>query len=228
MSTFHGIAAFAKGGVAGVQASQRDWSPFLGHFTSWRALAPLREAFEQATTPARVAEMLAESDAKSFEVVQLISQSSQLAPSRSKSTAAPRRLCFSECTLPGLLGHCERFGRFGFIFRKHALFELGARPCTYISAAEYEDLKRAGADHSHEHPAGLRLALANKLVPSGGRRRIQDFTHEREWRLFAALDLETCPPEMIVAPSAFTRRVRECFPGVDHVLPLDLLYEWGL
>ena len=34
-------------------------------------------------------------------------------------------ICFSECNLPGLINHCERYGRFGFVFRKNVVFGLG-------------------------------------------------------------------------------------------------------
>ncbi|MCC7013914.1 MAG: hypothetical protein IT454_15255 [Planctomycetes bacterium] len=227
MATFHGFAAFSKGGLVGVQANQRDWSPFLGHFTSWRAMAPLHSVFDESCTPALVAQLLEQADADSFEVLERIAKSQCLKPSRPRKGTAPARLCFSECTLPGVLGHCERYGRFGLVFRKHTLFSLGARPCTYVSADEYAELVQAGADKPLAHAAGRRLALANRYVPPR-QGRVQDYTHEREWRVFEELDLAACPPELIVAPAIYTRRVRTLFPATEHVLPLDLLHEWGL
>lgn len=41
-------------------------------------------------------------------------------------------ICFSACNLPGLINHCERYGRFGFVFRKNVVFDLGGRPAIYV------------------------------------------------------------------------------------------------
>lgn len=46
-------------------------------------------------------------------------------------------ICFSECNLPGLVNHCERYGRLGFVFKKDTIFALGGRPTVYVDKDIY-------------------------------------------------------------------------------------------
>lgn len=229
MGVIHDLAAHAGSGLRGIQATQRDWSPFVGHFTSYRAMETLRHAATPGTSPEEVARLLSVADCKSAEVVASIAKSHILRPSSpSPPDGIPACVCLSECCLPGLLGHCEQFGRFGFMFRKSALFALGARPCAYVDREGYGEIAKLGRPPATTNAAiGKLFGLANVYAPPG-HGRIQDFTHQREWRLFADLDLTASSPEMIVAPRSYIQRVRCWFPQVDIVIPIDTLHEWGL
>ncbi|MCA8953509.1 MAG: hypothetical protein KDE27_28615 [Planctomycetes bacterium] len=231
MATIHGLAAFAQSGLAGLQATQRDWSPFVGHFTSWAAMTPLRAAIRNDVGAAEIATALQSADAASAEIARLIAASGRLlSRSPSAKDGILQCVCFSECSLPGLLGHCERYGRFGWIFRKDAIYRAGGRPCVYLSDEMYTLLAQQGrAGDGSGDPAGpwQRLfGLANVYRPPGAG-QVQDFTHEREWRLFGDLDLDTVAPELLIAPAAFEREMRALNPEVP-VLPIDVLHEWGL
>jgi len=228
MATIHDLVAYGKSGLRGMQTSQRDWSPFVAHFTTYSAMAGLRTAIRAGRTPAEIEKLLDEADAVSAETSAKIAASKKLlASSPSKKDDVPRCVCFSECSLPGLLGHCERYGRFGWVFRKTDIYGLGGRPCFYVSSDEYAEVAKRGRGESVDTPAGRLFGLANVYTPPK-QGRVQDYTHEREWRLFGDLDLGTAPPELILAPSRFIADLRRTFGDAPHYIPLDLLHEWGL
>ena len=227
MTTIHNIAAYAHGGLSGAQASQRDWSPFLAHFTSWKSMEVVRLAVAAGEKPAGLAALLASADADSFEVVKKIASSGKLLarqPSDKKGNShdIPACVCLSECNLPGLLSHCERYGRFGFVIAKADAFAAGTRPCMYVDTDIYELLDKTYS--ASTNPVERRLfGLANVFSPPGSG-RIQDYTHEREWRHFGDLDLTSLAA--ILCPSAYIPQVRTLYPD-KTLIPLDMLHQWG-
>lgn len=225
MTVIHGLAAFSKGGLAGVQASQRDWSPFLVHLTWSEAMEPFRRTITDGTAAEAVAAGLADADARSYEVFSVIAESGRLRACESdRRKDAPACVCLSECSLPGVIGLSERYGRFGFVFRKSAAYRRGARPCAYLDWPAYKIVSelRTAPPSSEERRL---FGLCNVLTPRG-EGRIQDFTHEREWRVFADLSFEICPPEMLLSPNAYLPQVRELFPSTT-IIPIDTLFDWG-
>jgi hypothetical protein len=231
MSVIHALANYASGGLSGVQASQRDWSPYLVHFTSAKAMKPLRSAIKKRWTPKEIREAVAEADTESFEIVKSISSSSELrVSSPSEKYAIPKCVCLSECTLPGLISHA---GRFGFVFEKLAIAKAGGAPCLYLLRDDYTKVSKAfkGSDKGAENERVW--GLANLLEPAGlnqrkgkKRRKVQDFTHEREWRVFRAIDLKKLPPVALLAPSAQVSRVSDLGLKLP-VIPIDVLHAWG-
>src|SRR4051794_25950685 len=106
MSLLHGLAAHGRGHLSGIQAAQRDWSPFLAHFTSWSAMRDLRCAVKDHRSPQEVGALLEAADDQSWETVQKIFASGCLrAASPGEKNGLPPCICLSECTLPGLLSH---------------------------------------------------------------------------------------------------------------------------
>ena len=78
------------------------------------------------------AEKIEVADKKSFEIVKKIHRSMSLQPAApSEKDGIDKCICFAECNLPGSINHCERYGRFGFVFRKNVVFGLGGRPAIY-------------------------------------------------------------------------------------------------
>lgn len=234
MSVIHALANYASGGLSGVQASQRDWSPYLVHFTSAKAMKPLRSAIKKGWTPKEIREAVEEADRASFEIVKSISSSSELrVSSPSEKDAIPKCVCLSECTLPGLISHAERYGRFGFVFEKLAIAKAGGAPCLYLLRDDYTKISKAckGSDKGAENERVW--GLANLLEPAGlnqskgkKRRKVQDFTHEREWCVFQAIDLTKLPPVALLAPSAQVSRVSDLGLKLP-VIPIDVLHAWG-
>jgi len=226
MGLVHTIALFARGGPQGIQANQRDWSPFLIHFTSAAAMMTLRNPL--GCSAAVISRRLRCADSDSVKIVERIASSMQLKASTPAGKQCDPCICFSECTLPGLIALSERYGRFGFAFRKAKLFDRGARPCVYVDTKFYACI----GDHSQSPGASVedkRLAgFSNVYRPvKHDARPIQDFTHEREWRLFRDLDLTQFSPEFLICPSTQFGKMRRLFPSIGQVLPIDTLFEWG-
>lgn len=224
MSVVHNVASFAKSGLAGVQSCQRDWSPYLVHFTSWSAMKPIRSVIKSAEKPKDVEVALGAADKKSFAVVQTIASTGNLQASSPKpAEGLPPCVCFSECTLPGLIAHAERFGRFGFVFTKAALFHLGARPCIYVDSEIYAVIDKSYSTSTNATEKRF-FGLANVFRPSGAG-RVQDFTLEREWRLFDSMML-TPHLKALLCPFQYFREMKPLFPD-NPIIPLDMLHEWG-
>jgi hypothetical protein len=227
VGAIHDLVAYAGGGLQGIQTGQRDWSPFVAHFTSYAAMSPVRSAIGANVTARGLAQLLASADEASAAVAEAIATSGVLRPSSpSQENQIPECVCLSECSLPGLLGLCERFGRFGWVFRKCDLYALGARPCLYVGSEEYGELATRGRSPDASEVQRRIFGLANVYTPPG-HGTIQDFTHEREWRLFSALDLRAISPDLLIAPSRYVEQSRSWSPCVA-VLPIDTLHEWGL
>jgi hypothetical protein len=228
MSLLHGLAAHGVGGVTGMQSQQRDWSPFVAHFTSYRAMGKLRSAIGSRAAPADIANYFVDADSASFEIVKQIAASNTLRRSvPSEKDDIPACVCFSEYSLPGLVAHCERYGRFGWVFRKSDIFGCGARPCIYVDSDVYAEISRGGRGLTTASSAGLLFGLANVYRPVG-HGQIQDFTHEREWRLFSDVGLRELKPEVLIAPKAYAQRFSALFPNMSAVVPIDTAFEWGV
>lgn len=229
MGSIHDLAAYAGNGLRGDQATQRDWSPFVGHFTSYKAMRKVRAGVSAGASADAVLELLGKADSRGMVAIQGMAASRIIRSSSPSSRhKIPPCVCLSECSLAGLLGHSERYGRFGLIFRKSAISGAGGHPCAYLDKTMYERVAHYGKGRDTSHPWGQLFAISNLYTPPGPGRKVQDYTHEREWRVFRDLDLERTPPEVMVAPKAYVARVRELFPEVSTVIPLDLLHEWGL
>jgi len=227
MTLIHGIAAFASGGVEGIQSTQRDWSPYVAHFTSYRAMHQIRNAIMSNRSPIEVADLLEEADTESFDVIEAILEEAIL---RTNHPAGhhdiPPCLCLSECTLPGLISMSERYGRFGFVFRKSDLFALGVRPCIYVDRDVYGLIANNWRGEPSSTIGGRLWGLSNVYCPPN-LGQIQDYTHEREWRSFSPINLASTPPCFMVAPDAYVTRSRDLWRSDGLVFPLDVLYKWG-
>ena len=127
MGIIHTVLPFKDGGLRGIQACQRDWSNYLVHFTCSAAMRTLKKyPCKLRFSPQTLAKKIEVADKKSFEIVKKIHRSMSLRPATpSEKDGIDKCICFSECNLPGLINHCERYGRFGFVFRKNVVFGLG-------------------------------------------------------------------------------------------------------
>ena len=226
MGLVHTMALFARGGAEGIQANQRDWSPFLVHFTSAAAMKTLRNPLGHSA--AVIERRLRCADSHSFRIVEKIASSEQLKANTPTGKKCEPCICFSECTLPGLIALSERYGRFGFAFRKAKLFDKGARPCVYVDTKSYASIGNHSQSLGASVEARWLAGLSNVYRPvKHDDRPIQDCTHEREWRLFRDLNLTQLSPEFVICPSTQFRKMRRRFPSIGQLLPIDTLFEWG-
>jgi hypothetical protein len=189
-------------------------------------MRPVSSAIGEGVVPTQLAARLREADDQSFAVVKQIAASGTLIANHpAENTDLPKCVCLSECSLPGLIGLSERFGRFGFVFRKQQLFAAGARPCAYLADDEYALI--ASHKNDPEGSAGRHLwGLSNILrPPSFG--QVQDYTHDREWRYFGDLSLTVVSPEALIVPQRYLNEMPDQLPAPKFLIPLDLLFEWG-
>ena len=247
MALLHCLEAYARGNLMGVQSTQRDWSPYLAHFTQWSAMRELRALLKApAAAPSapggltaasaselpepiqsRVERLLDVADGKSWQVVsQILDGGRLLARSPSEKHSIPPCVCLSECTLPGLVSLSERYGRFGFVFSKREVFDAGGRPCLYVGRDEYTALAQLGRDKAADSAEGRLYALSNIYEPPRSGAKPQDYTHEREWRVFGDITFATTALRAMVAPTRFVPRLLERLEGVS-VIPIDMLFSWG-
>jgi hypothetical protein len=227
LALVHCLTAYGRGNLDGVQSTQRDWSPFLAHFTTWSAMGAIRSVVRDQRSSREIGLLLEQADARSWETMQrILSSSKLLAKSPSQKDQLPPCVCLSECTLPGLISHCERYGRFGLVFSKSDVYRAGGRPCLYVAEEEYAAVAAIGRGKSPLTPEGRLFALANVYVPPRAQNKVQDFTHEREWRLFCDLDLQSTRIVTLLAPSSYTSALVALRPQIP-VVPIDTLFEWG-
>lgn len=233
MGVIHSLSAFSQGGLAGIQRDQRDWSPYVAHFTSYEAMEDVREAISDGVDPEELQARLKEADERSFEVVENIAEDNRLkASSPPDKPELPEIVSLSESTLPGLIALAERYGRFGFVFEKGEIFKNSGRPCAYLSEEFYgliSELRRNDADEDINADATLdeMLSISNVFRPPG-EGQVQDFTHEREWRYFSDLHFDVITPSMYICPEDYINHIHDLFGGHSEVLPLEVLHQWGV
>ena len=223
MSLLYDLKALGtKHGVETIQDMQRDYSPYLVHLTSYSFNKGVRDALKAQLQPVEIADGMDMADKLSFDVFHQIVESGELmCSSPRKEEGMTECVCLSECTLSGVLGHSERYGRFGFVFEKRTIFGLGGRPCIYVDAGAYSYI-----DPNSDTDDRLKkmFGLANVYRPSGFG-QVQDFTHEREWRVFRSVPIDAAVA--IVCPSKdYYAQVREQVKKEIPILPLDMLYRW--
>jgi len=225
MTVVHAVAAHAQGGLTGQQSAQRDWSPYVVHFTNWKAMDYVRAALlHLEASPKETYGLLTEADAKSAGTAAASLASGHLRRgSPSGKDGIPECVCLSECKLPGLIGHAERYGRFGFVFQKVDIFRAGGRPCAYLDEEHYTMIAELGRGKPATTKEGRLFGLTNIYTPPGFG-KIQDYTHEREWRIFDDVRLDAVPPIALLAPRTHLTTMK--WHDVP-VLPIDMLFDWG-
>jgi len=236
MPLIHTLSSYIKSdgsfsGLSGIQADQRDFSPFLVHFTSYRSMEILRSVIQLEALPKDIHHLLEVADNESMEIVRKIAESKSLLFSKPKNKDGIEQqiskcICFSECNISGVISHAERYGRFGFVFRKRDLFGFGCRPCLYVDEEIYTFISQNFASEDITTPTGRLYSLSNIYTPPG-HGKVQDFTHEREWRLFQDISLDNISPIMIIAPSQCADEVSSLFDYTDNIIPLDYLFQMG-
>ena len=227
MSLLHSISAFARGGVSGLQVTQPDWSPYVVHFTSYKSMQPLSRALDKGHSPTKISKHLKRADEESMAVVREIAADFRLkASSPAEKDGIPPCVCMTECVIDGLISHAERYGRFGLVFRKSDVFQLGGGPCLYLSPDEYAEIAKAFRQSSVQAQARI-FGRANVFSPVGAGGKIQDYTHEREWRVFADISLADTPPRFVIAPEQFLPQCRDMFQNAVSIIPINTLFEWG-
>src|SRR5690554_4303018 len=100
MGIAHGISEFNRGFVQGIKTNQRDSSPYLVHFTSFKAMEPLRNylasfASQTNNSGEKASNILKAADQDSFDIFEkIISSKKILSNSPSEKGNIPKCVCF--------------------------------------------------------------------------------------------------------------------------------------
>ncbi len=221
------LEALARdGGLAALQTGQRDFSPYVFHFTSYKAMEAVRDRLTRVGRgepgASDFVDLLQSADVGSAESLRAILSTGVVEARKFHKDYRPA-VCLTECTLAGVLTHSSRYGRYGLLFRKEAVFEHGGRPVAYVT----EDVRNHYIElASKDARMQQSLLHVTSLIPQGTGRQVQDFTHEREWR---------CPSDvptslavaLVVATLADYADFAPLAKGIP-VIPLELLYQLGL
>ena len=235
MSLIYDLNELYRSGLDVLQAAQRDWSPYLVHFTSGDDMSMVRSLLKSKLIDVHnIHDALVDADRSSFETFKKIVSSKKI-ESRTKIRCKKRlRHCvsLSECSFPGVISHSERYGRFGFMFDKYDIYKNGGRPCQYVD----KDICREIGFISRESRAiGRMNGFANTYKPAPPKEvaiidKPQDYTADREWRVMGDVDLGIL--KGVMCPYGYWEEV---FDFVKNALgrgvpvyPLDVLYRWGV
>lgn len=227
MSLLFNVESLVSGGVNALQEAQRDFSPFLMHLTSAKAMIPVNQELTRLTrknaTPTDVSKALRKADTASLRKLNQIIKSGSIRHGQFHPDF-PDAVCLTECTLPGILGHAGRYGRYGVIFKKSDLYALGARPVAYVDDKRLKRLRSAAQAAPTNAALQADLMFSNMFRPSGG--KVQNYTHEREWRCPVDVPLDLVVG--VIIPSLLdVKKIRAAFLGGRAVLPLNFLYQLG-
>ena len=114
-------------------------------------------------------------------------------------------VCFTECVWDALIAHGIRYSSYGVVFSKGAVFQAGGGPALYIRG----DILQSEIDSL---PPALKAFVVpfdpDGLVQLGV---VQDWIHEREWRLPASFTFEYADVRYVLV---------ESIADADHIMQL--------
>ena len=104
-------------------------------------------------------------------------------------------VCFTECVWDALVDHWSRYSSYGIVFSKRTVFQSGGGPALYIRG-----------DILQKELERLPLALQSFVVPFDPEGLvqpgvIQDWIHEREWRLPSTMTFEYADVRYVLVES---------------------------
>lgn len=98
----------------------------------------------------------------------------------------------------------------------------------YVDRETYTTVATQGRNANATREEKERFSLTNLYSPPGSGQRIQDYTHEREWRVFSKVNIRETKPEVVITPTAYLDSVKSLVSDDEIILPIDLLMEWGV
>ena len=130
-------------------------------------------------------------------------------------------VCFTECVWDALVAHGIRYSSYGVVFSKKAVFEAGGGPALYLRG----DILQSEADSLPESLKPFVVPFdPGGLVQQGV---IQDWIHEREWRLptpftFEYADVTYVLVESIGDAGAIIQQVGTMNLPADRYIPMEV------
>lgn len=156
-----------------------DYSPLLVHFTRDGSRRMVRESDITLQHPLYEYKGISAIDRL---INILISKTIYASPMPLMGDATA--VCFTECVWDALVAHSDRYSSYGVVFSKKTIFQAGGGPALYIKG-----------DILQNEISTLPQALKSFVVPfdPDGLVQpgvIQDWIHEREWRLPESFNFE--------------------------------------
>ena len=129
-------------------------------------------------------------------------------------------VCFTECVWDALVAHGNRYSSYGVVFSKRTIFHAGGGPALYVRG----DILRSQINN-------IPKALSAFLVPFDPDAQlhqgvIQDWIHEREWRLpepinFEYSDVRYVLVETIEDAGDIMQTVGTIHLPANRIIPMD-------
>ena len=130
-------------------------------------------------------------------------------------------VCFTECVWDALVAHGDRYSSYGVVFSKSTIFRAGGGPALYIRG----DILQSEID---KLPQSLKAFVVpfdpDGLVQEGV---IQDWIHEREWRLpstmtFGYADVRYVLVESLVDADKIMQKVGTMNLPAKKFIPMEV------
>ena len=130
-------------------------------------------------------------------------------------------VCFTECVWDALVAHGNRYSSYGVVFSKGTIFQAGGGPALYMRG---DILQREIGSFSQSLKAFVVPFDPDGLLQEGV---IQDWIHEREWRLPASLNFEYADVkyvlvETIADADSIMQLVGTINLPADRVIPMEV------
>lgn len=101
-----------------------------------------------------------------------------------------KAVCLTEATIPNWDELKVAHGEYGFIFRKKDVIRLDGAPAIYLPQTIIDGMK----SRNEQVPETLWPYLTKLQLPTAASKQMQDYLHEREWRVPRDIDFESVTP----------------------------------
>lgn len=168
-----------------------DYSPLLVHFTR---SGPERKMVREGDIPPEHP-LHSHKSANSIDRLESILKARIIFASPMPSTGDSSAVCFTECVWDALMAQTDRYSSYGVVFSKRTVFQAGGGPALYVRG----DILQDGIN---ELPEAIKPFVVpfdpNGVIQPGV---IQDWIHEREWRLPRPMAFEYSDVEYVLVES---------------------------
>ena len=168
-----------------------DYSPLLVHFT--RDGKVRKMVMEDTIPPEHPLHQHKQSSAMDRLISILTTKTIHASPMPFVGGASA--VCFTECTWDALVAHGNRYSSYGVVFSKRMVFQSGGGPALYIRG---DILKSEIQSLPQELKAFVVPFDPDEQLQPGV---VQDWTHEREWRLPTPINFEYADVRYVLVES---------------------------
>ncbi len=193
-----------------------DYSPLLVHFTKDGARRMVRQDDIPADHPLHQYK-----EQGAIEKLASILTTRTIHASPMPFLGEASAVCFTECVWDALLAHRNRYSSYGVVFSKGTIFQAGGGPALYIRG----DILRNEIGNLPQALKAFVVPFDPDAVLQEG--VIQDWIHEREWRVPTSFRFEYADVKYILVESiADADRIRQLVEttnlSADRFIPMEV------